>query len=62
MENTKLEDLRMWIGLKREMMDVPEVYRSLLFMHFLTEIEQYIFELTELLTHEQRIAAKRSNN
>ena len=62
MAKTKLEDLRMWIEVKKEMLNVPTIYWSLEFTLFLAEVEQYIFELTELLTHEERSAAKRSNN
>ena len=51
MMETELDNLHMWISIKKQMIQVPEEYRSPYFKIFMEEIEGYIEELTAFLTH-----------
>ena len=47
---SELENLHMWISIKKQMIRVPEEYRSPYFIVFMEEIDGYIKELTAYLT------------
>lgn len=51
MMETELENLHMWITIKKQMIRVPQEYRSPYFILFLEEIDGYIEELTAYLTN-----------
>jgi hypothetical protein len=51
MRETALDNLHMWIGIKKHMIRVPEEFRSPCFLQFLDEIDCYIQELTTYLTN-----------
>jgi hypothetical protein len=51
MMETELENLHMWISIKKQMIRVPEEYRSPNFILFMDEIDGYISELTAYLTN-----------
>ena len=47
---SELENLHMWILIKKQMIRVPEEYRSPYFNLLMDEIDGYIKELTAYLT------------
>ena len=47
---TELKNLHMWVCIKKQMIRVPQEYRSPNFILFMEEIDGYIFELTAYLT------------
>ena len=51
MIETELENLHMWISIKKQMIRVLEEFRSPCFLQFLDEIDGYIQELTNYLTN-----------
>lgn len=51
MRETALENLHMWISIKKQMIRVPAEFRSPCFLQFLDEIDCYIRELTTYLTN-----------
>jgi hypothetical protein len=51
MRETALDNLHMWIGIKKQMIRVPVEFRSPCFIQFLDEIDSYIQELTTYLTN-----------